>query len=111
MKSNFDQGLLFISVPSPVSNLVMTSNGSTNSLRVSWLPPAGHWESYHIQLLNQSSVVLNISVEKYVREYEIKDIGLIPGRLYEAVVIVKSGLQQNKAFCSARTGKKSMIKK
>ncbi|XP_032894060.1 receptor-type tyrosine-protein phosphatase beta isoform X2 [Amblyraja radiata] len=90
-------------VPSPVSNLVMTSNGSTNSLRVSWLPPAGHWESYHIQLLNQSSVVLNISVEKYVREYEIKDIGLIPGRLYEAVVIVKSGLQQNKAFCSART--------
>ncbi|XP_069760174.1 receptor-type tyrosine-protein phosphatase beta isoform X2 [Narcine bancroftii] len=90
-------------VPNRVSNLVMGSNGSTNSLRVSWQPPTGNWDGYHIQLLNQSAIVLSTSVDKHVREYEIKDLGLIPGRLYEAVVIVKSGVLQNKAYCSART--------
>ncbi|XP_062913778.1 receptor-type tyrosine-protein phosphatase beta isoform X1 [Mobula hypostoma] len=90
-------------VPSRASNLVMTSNGSTNSLRVSWLPPAGYWESYFIQLFNQSSVVLNTSLEKHVRDYEVRDVGLIPGRQYEVVVIVRSGTLQNKAYCSART--------
>ncbi|XP_067906520.1 receptor-type tyrosine-protein phosphatase beta isoform X2 [Heterodontus francisci] len=96
-------------VPNHVSNLIMTSNGSTSSLRMSWLPPTGDWESYRIQLLNHSSVVLNVSVEKHIREYEIKDIGLIPGRLYQAAVIVKSGKLQNKAYCSGRTAPQAVL--
>ncbi|XP_041072052.1 receptor-type tyrosine-protein phosphatase beta isoform X2 [Carcharodon carcharias] len=96
-------------VPNHVSNLVMASNGSTRSLRMSWLPPTGDWESYWIQLFNHSSVVLNVSVEKHIREYEIKDVGLIPGRLYKAAVIVKSGKLQNKAYCNGRTAPQAVL--
>ncbi|XP_072407787.1 receptor-type tyrosine-protein phosphatase beta isoform X1 [Chiloscyllium punctatum] len=90
-------------VPQSVSNLAMASNGSTSCLRMSWLPPTGDWESYLIQLFNHSSVVLNVSAEKHIREYVINDLGLIPGRLYKAAVIVRSGNLKNEAYCSGRT--------
>ncbi|XP_038636399.1 receptor-type tyrosine-protein phosphatase beta isoform X1 [Scyliorhinus canicula] len=96
-------------VPNRVTNLVMASNGSTSSLRMTWLPPTGDWESYWIQLFNHSSVVLNVSEEKHTRGYEIKDIGLIPGRLYKAAVIVKSGKLQNKAYCNGRTAPQAIL--
>ncbi|XP_053572762.1 receptor-type tyrosine-protein phosphatase beta isoform X2 [Bombina bombina] len=89
-------------VPSKVSDLKAISNG-IKSLRVSWLPPAGDWEKYRIVLFNKSTVLLNTSMEKYFTEYVIQDIGLIPGRQYEAAVIVESGEYKNDAYCKGRT--------
>uniref|UniRef100_A0A4W3KJ50 protein-tyrosine-phosphatase n=1 Tax=Callorhinchus milii TaxID=7868 RepID=A0A4W3KJ50_CALMI len=96
-------------VPNSVSNLIMTSNGSMSSLKVSWLPPAGDWDSYRFQLLNHSFIILTDSLKKQIREYTIKGIGLIPGRLYEAAVIVESGTHQNKAYCKGRTAPQPVL--
>ncbi|XP_048404947.1 receptor-type tyrosine-protein phosphatase beta isoform X2 [Stegostoma tigrinum] len=96
-------------VPQRVSNLTMASNGSTSSLRMSWLPPTGDWESYQIQLFNHSSVVLNVSAAKHVREYEIKNFGFIPGRQYKAAVIVRSGNLKNEAYCNGRTAPEAVL--
>uniref|UniRef100_A0A4W3JX01 protein-tyrosine-phosphatase n=1 Tax=Callorhinchus milii TaxID=7868 RepID=A0A4W3JX01_CALMI len=97
------------SFPNSVSNLIMTSNGSMSSLKVSWLPPAGDWDSYRFQLLNHSFIILTDSLKKQIREYTIKGIGLIPGRLYEAAVIVESGTHQNKAYCKGRTAPQPVL--
>ncbi|MEE6480589.1 hypothetical protein FKM82_012615 [Ascaphus truei] len=95
-------------VPAKVSDLKASNNG-LRSLRVSWLPPAGDWEKYHIVLLNHSAVLLNTTIEKHLREYVIQDIRLIPGRQYEAAVIVESGELQNAAHCKGRTAPQSVM--
>uniref|UniRef100_A0A4W3K8K4 protein-tyrosine-phosphatase n=1 Tax=Callorhinchus milii TaxID=7868 RepID=A0A4W3K8K4_CALMI len=102
-------GKNLIGIPNSVSNLIMTSNGSMSSLKVSWLPPAGDWDSYRFQLLNHSFIILTDSLKKQIREYTIKGIGLIPGRLYEAAVIVESGTHQNKAYCKGRTAPQPVL--
>ncbi|XP_006121625.2 receptor-type tyrosine-protein phosphatase beta isoform X1 [Pelodiscus sinensis] len=95
-------------VPQKVSEL-KASSGWLKSLRVSWLPPAGDWERYYIVLYNLSSVLLNATLEKDRREYDIQDIELIPGRQYEVAVIVESGGLQNTARCKGRTAPQPVL--
>uniref|UniRef100_A0A8C0DVE8 Receptor-type tyrosine-protein phosphatase beta n=1 Tax=Balaenoptera musculus TaxID=9771 RepID=A0A8C0DVE8_BALMU len=90
-------------VPEKVGDLEANSNGSTRSLVVSWLPPAGDWEQYRILLLNDSLVLLNITVGKEETHYVIGDVGLIPGRQYEVEVTVESGNLKNSKRCHGRT--------
>nr|XP_033808284.1 receptor-type tyrosine-protein phosphatase beta isoform X2 [Geotrypetes seraphini] len=90
-------------VPQKVSDLRATNNGWLRSLRISWLPPFGDWEKYRILLLNHSIALLNTTIERHRREYLTPDLGLIPGRQYEAAVIVESGNLQNAAYCKGRT--------
>ncbi|XP_075065625.1 receptor-type tyrosine-protein phosphatase beta isoform X2 [Mixophyes fleayi] len=89
-------------VPGRVSDLKMKSNG-LKSLRVSWMPPAGDWEKYHIALFNMSVVLLNRTLESHHKEFIIQDLGLIPGRQYEVAVVVDSGGLKNEAYCKGRT--------
>eukprot|EP00069_Balaena_mysticetus_P012554 bmy_07953T0 len=90
-------------VPEEVGDLEANSNGSTRSLVVSWSPPAGDWEQYRILLLNDSLVLLNITVGKEETHYVIGDVGLIPGRQYEVEVTVESGNLKNSKRCHGRT--------
>lgn len=92
-------------VPEKVGNLEANSNGSMRSLVVSWSPPAGDWEQYRILLLNDSLVLLNITVGKEETHYVIDEVELIPGRQYEVEVTVESGNLKNSKRCHGRTGK------
>ncbi|XP_020947647.1 receptor-type tyrosine-protein phosphatase beta isoform X2 [Sus scrofa] len=90
-------------VPEKVGNLEANSNGSMRSLVVSWSPPAGDWEQYRILLLNDSLVLLNITVGKEETHYVIDEVELIPGRQYEVEVTVESGNLKNSKRCHGRT--------
>ncbi|XP_069084436.1 receptor-type tyrosine-protein phosphatase beta isoform X1 [Pleurodeles waltl] len=89
-------------VPHKVSELKASSMGELHSLKVSWIPPTGDWEKFHIVLLNHSTVVMNTTVEKHRREFVIENVGFIPGRQYDVAVIVESGGLQNTARCKGR---------
>ncbi|KAK1169237.1 hypothetical protein AOXY_G10206 [Acipenser oxyrinchus oxyrinchus] len=91
-------------VPQKVSQLELRAlQGWQNALRVTWAPPAGDWERYRILLLNNSVAIVNSTVDKNTRQYEIRNLGLIPGRLYQAAVIVESGDLKSIAKCEGRT--------
>ncbi|KAM3925338.1 receptor-type tyrosine-protein phosphatase beta isoform 2-T2 [Leptodactylus fuscus] len=89
-------------VPERVTDL-KTANNGVKSLRVSWAPPAGDWDHYQLVLYNQSTVLLNITIEDHYKEFTIQDVGLIPGRQYDVAVIVESGGLRNAAYCKGRT--------
>lgn len=98
-------------VPQKVSQLEMQAlQGWQNALRVTWAPPAGEWERYRILLLNNSVAIVNSTVDKNTRQYEIRNLGLIPGRLYQAAVIVESGDLKSIAKCEGRTGTRQYIR-
>ncbi|XP_077194911.1 receptor-type tyrosine-protein phosphatase beta isoform X2 [Paroedura picta] len=90
-------------VPQKVSQLKAVSMGWLKSLKVSWFPPKGEWDRYYIMVFDQSTVLLNSTVQKDKRDYIIKDLELVPGKQYEVAVIVESGGLQNTARCKGRT--------
>ncbi|XP_051808493.1 receptor-type tyrosine-protein phosphatase beta-like isoform X4 [Acanthochromis polyacanthus] len=89
-------------VPAPVSGLFLSAD--SRELQLSWTPPAGDWESYSVVLRNGSEVLVNRTVGKLSRRhvFSVLDLGLLPGRLYNAEVTVHSGILGNRAACSAR---------
>ncbi|XP_063783539.1 receptor-type tyrosine-protein phosphatase beta isoform X2 [Pseudophryne corroboree] len=95
-------------VPGRVSDLKLSSNG-LRSLRVSWLPPGGDWEKYHVVLWNQSNILLNRTLESRYREFIIQDLVLIPGRQYGVTVVVDSGGLINEAYCKGRTAPEAVL--
>ncbi|XP_029453044.1 receptor-type tyrosine-protein phosphatase beta isoform X2 [Rhinatrema bivittatum] len=96
-------------VPQKVSELKVSSSGGSRSLRMSWLPPSGDWEKYRVLLLNHSTVLLNATIDRHRRDYVTPELGLIPGRQYEAVVMVESGNLQSAARCKGRTAPQPVL--
>ncbi|XP_064511733.1 receptor-type tyrosine-protein phosphatase beta isoform X4 [Pseudopipra pipra] len=96
-------------VPQNVSELQAGSGGWLRSLRVTWLPPAGDWERYHLLLWNRTALLLNTTLEKNTTEYLICDVGLIPGREYGVDVVVESGDLQSKTSCTGRTAPEPVL--
>ncbi|XP_017688299.1 PREDICTED: receptor-type tyrosine-protein phosphatase beta isoform X2 [Lepidothrix coronata] len=95
--------------PQNVSELQAGSGGWLRSLRVTWLPPAGDWERYHLLLWNRTALLLNTTLEKNTTEYLICDVGLIPGREYSVDVVVESGDLQSKTSCTGRTAPEPVL--
>ncbi|XP_064511732.1 receptor-type tyrosine-protein phosphatase beta isoform X3 [Pseudopipra pipra] len=95
--------------PQNVSELQAGSGGWLRSLRVTWLPPAGDWERYHLLLWNRTALLLNTTLEKNTTEYLICDVGLIPGREYGVDVVVESGDLQSKTSCTGRTAPEPVL--
>ncbi|XP_027515330.1 receptor-type tyrosine-protein phosphatase beta isoform X2 [Corapipo altera] len=95
--------------PQNVSELQAGSGGWLRSLRVTWLPPAGDWERYHLLLWNRTALLLNTTLEKNTTEYLICDMGLIPGREYGVDVVVESGDLQSKTSCTGRTAPEPVL--
>uniref|UniRef100_A0A8C9SUF9 protein-tyrosine-phosphatase n=1 Tax=Scleropages formosus TaxID=113540 RepID=A0A8C9SUF9_SCLFO len=85
-------------------NLTHTLEGSRSVLVMSmtWVPPAGDWDSYRVLLLNSSQPLVNKSLGKEAAEHTFSALGLVPGRLYRAAVAVRSGLLGNSAYCQGR---------
>ncbi|KAM4615531.1 receptor-type tyrosine-protein phosphatase beta isoform 2-T2 [Polymixia lowei] len=84
--------------PAHVSHLSLTHSHSS-SLRLSWLPPDGHWESYRVFLYNGSQELASTSLDREAVEYSFSGSGLIAGRLYKAVVRVESGGLDTETSC------------
>ncbi|XP_027535511.1 receptor-type tyrosine-protein phosphatase beta isoform X2 [Neopelma chrysocephalum] len=96
-------------LPQNVSELQAGSGGWLRSLRVTWVPPAGDWERYHLLLWNRTTLLLNTTLEKNTTEYLICDVGLIPGREYGVDVVVESGDLQSKTSCTGRTAPEPVL--
>ncbi|XP_052370533.1 receptor-type tyrosine-protein phosphatase beta-like [Oncorhynchus keta] len=87
-------------VPGKVSQLSMEALDDSNSLKVMWAPPGGHWDKYRVLLLNGTQTLDNRTVEKGVVEYTFSGLGLVPGRTYRAGVMVEStGEQGTVEYC------------
>uniref|UniRef100_A0A8C9UZ91 protein-tyrosine-phosphatase n=1 Tax=Scleropages formosus TaxID=113540 RepID=A0A8C9UZ91_SCLFO len=91
-------------VPGQVSHLAMTGLSEQGALKMTWVPPAGDWDSYRVLLLNSSQPLVNKSLGKEAAEHTFSALGLVPGRLYRAAVAVRSGLLGNSAYCQGRLG-------
>lgn len=74
-------------------------------LLLSWAPPAGHWQSYRVLLLDGSQPVVNTSVNWEAVNYTFAGLGLTPGSLYRAVLVVESGGLTAESSCVGATGK------
>uniref|UniRef100_A0A8C7M867 protein-tyrosine-phosphatase n=1 Tax=Oncorhynchus kisutch TaxID=8019 RepID=A0A8C7M867_ONCKI len=81
-------------VPAKVSQLSMVGVIDGSTLKSTWLPPRGDWENYRVLLLNGTVALVNETVSRLVRQYSfsVASLGLVPGRLYTAQVMVESGL-------------------
>lgn len=77
---------------------------SEKVLRLSWSPPDGHWDFYHVLLFNGSSVLINRTASRNVVEFSFSNWTLVPGRVYEAAVSVQSGSLSSTARCQGRMG-------
>lgn len=91
-------------MPDQVSDLSWSSDD--RMMRLSWAPPRGDWENYSVQLWNGSVVLVNETISKLSTQhaFSIANLGLVPGRLYNAELTVHSGTLGNTASCSGRLG-------
>uniref|UniRef100_A0A9L0JDY9 protein-tyrosine-phosphatase n=1 Tax=Equus asinus TaxID=9793 RepID=A0A9L0JDY9_EQUAS len=76
-------------LPMAVSNLRLTNDGTSTSLKVKWQRPSGHVDSYNITLSHQGTIKESRMLAPQVIETQFKD--LIPGRLYQVTVSCVSG--------------------
>ncbi|KAG7278994.1 hypothetical protein CRUP_001935 [Coryphaenoides rupestris] len=91
-------------VPDQVSELSMSALEDSLSLRVSWVPPRGHWDHYRLLLWNASLVLVNQTLGLMTTQYVFSgaELGLVLGRIYRTEVTVQSGLLGNTASCQGR---------
>ena len=98
-KSHFLSSYL---VPMAVSNLRVTNDGTSTSLKVKWQRPSGHVDSYNITLSHQGTIKESRMLAPQVIETQFKD--LIPGRLYQVTVSCVSGDLSAQKTAVGRTG-------
>ena len=98
---------LFSSVPGKVSQLAMEGDGESNSLKLTWAPPAGDWENYSVLLYNGTQLLVNKTLKKEALEDNFSGLDLLPGRLYRAEVRVDSGALGPEEACYGGIGELS----
>uniref|UniRef100_A0A8C7KX48 protein-tyrosine-phosphatase n=1 Tax=Oncorhynchus kisutch TaxID=8019 RepID=A0A8C7KX48_ONCKI len=71
------------------------------TLKMTWSPPRGEWENYRILLMNATVALVNKTLSRPVRQYSFSgaSLGLVPGRLYTAQIMVEAGPFGNIAHC------------
>ncbi|XP_037834338.1 receptor-type tyrosine-protein phosphatase beta isoform X2 [Kryptolebias marmoratus] len=95
-------------VPDRVSALSMSIDDRT--LRLSWSPPRGTWDTYSVLLTHGLTVLLNRTVSKPSRQWSesVHSLGLVPGRRYAAELTVHSGNLSSTTHCSSRFAPRSV---
>ncbi|KAL1247087.1 hypothetical protein QQF64_022463, partial [Cirrhinus molitorella] len=78
------------------------------TLWLSWSPPAGDWDFYRVLLFNDSSVLMNQTIDRNLVEFSFTKWALIPGRLYGAAVVVESGYLSSTSDCNGRLAPRSV---
>lgn len=97
-----DSSVLARTVPSPVSSLHVQSSGRTDRLTVSWQHGEGGRSSYQVLLYDSSGATLGaqtVGADHVIHTFS----GLIPGHLYQAEVVTRSGELSNSAVSRGRT--------
>uniref|UniRef100_A0A674CLK3 protein-tyrosine-phosphatase n=1 Tax=Salmo trutta TaxID=8032 RepID=A0A674CLK3_SALTR len=71
------------------------------TLKMTWSPPRGEWENYRILLMNATVALVNVTLSRPVRQYSFSgaSLGLVPGRIYTAQIMVEAGPFGNIAHC------------
>ncbi|KAB5542066.1 hypothetical protein PHYPO_G00087170 [Pangasianodon hypophthalmus] len=90
--------------PGKVSQLKMEKPAKYSDVKISWLPPVGHWERYSVTLFNGSEALLNTTLHKAATEFRFSGLNLHPGRVYKAAVSVESRGQSSTVYCRAEIG-------
>ncbi|XP_060758757.1 receptor-type tyrosine-protein phosphatase beta isoform X3 [Neoarius graeffei] len=90
--------------PGEVSQLKMDKPAKYGEVKISWLPPVGHWEHYSVMLFNGSEMLFNTTIHKAATEFRFPGIELYPGRVYQAAVNVESRGQTSTVYCHAEIG-------
>ncbi|XP_069037972.1 receptor-type tyrosine-protein phosphatase eta [Lepisosteus oculatus] len=85
LKSYWSAFWIFLLLPEKIktSDIQVSSNGSTNSITVTWNPPAGKVESYNITIQGGSTITSN--------SRSVTFTNLAPGRIYNVTVTTISG--------------------
>lgn len=86
-----------------VSNLKVTNDASSTSLKVKWQKPLGDVDSYNITLSHQGTIKESKTLAPRVSETQFKD--LVPGRLYQVTISSISGELSARKIAMGRTGK------
>lgn len=86
-----------------VSNLKVTNDASSTSLKVTWQKPLGDTDSYNITLSHQGTIKESKILAPRVTETQFKD--LVPGRLYQVTISSVSGELSAQKMVMGRTGK------
>lgn len=85
-------------------SLLSLSPSSLGGLILSWLPPAGHWESYRLFLFNGSQQLVSVALHRDALNFTFPGTELVPGRLYSAKLRVESGGLTAESSCERSTG-------
>lgn len=96
-----------MAAPGEVSQLKMEIPEKYGDVRISWLPPEGHWEHYSVMLFNGSEMLFNTSIRKTATEFSFSGLNLHPGRVYKAAVSVESRGQSTTTYCHTNIGNKA----
>lgn len=90
--------------PAQVVQLLVSNNGTTDSLQAQWERPSGKLDSYRLLLVHDSSIIKNQSVE--ANTTGISFHGLRPGALYKVVLTTsRAGKNSRQTVVEGRTGK------
>lgn len=95
---------VLMAAPGEVSQLKMETPTRYGDIKISWLPPVGHWEHYSVMLFNGSETLFNTTIHKSTTEFRFSGLNLHPGRVYKAAVSVESRGQSNTVYCRAEIG-------
>ncbi|XP_076015968.1 receptor-type tyrosine-protein phosphatase beta [Genypterus blacodes] len=94
----------FIVRTAPVAaSLLSLTPASSGGLLLSWEPPTGHWESYMLFLFDGLQQLVNTTLEQGAVNFSFHGAGLIPGRLYRAVLRVESDGLMSESSCEGTT--------
>lgn len=101
--------------PAPATLLALSpSPSSPGGLLLTWAPPAGHWESYNLMLLELDgsgqvggAAAAAVTLEQKAVDYSFPGAGLTPGRSYRAVLTVRSGGLLARSTADGTTGELS----
>ncbi|XP_030645845.1 receptor-type tyrosine-protein phosphatase beta [Chanos chanos] len=97
-----DSSISARTVPASAVALQVEHQGQTDSLWLSWRRGAGELSEYHVSLYGPNG---SLQEEQLLdpRQTELYFQGLVPGRLYQAVVLTRSGELFNTATAVGRT--------
>uniref|UniRef100_W5L1Z3 protein-tyrosine-phosphatase n=1 Tax=Astyanax mexicanus TaxID=7994 RepID=W5L1Z3_ASTMX len=88
-------------VPAAVREVLVSNNGRTDFLSVSWRPALGEVDNYLVTLSDRERTVHALTVSKSSPECVFKS--LVSGRLYNISVTSRSGMYQNHTVVQHRT--------
>uniref|UniRef100_A0A4W6D1H1 protein-tyrosine-phosphatase n=1 Tax=Lates calcarifer TaxID=8187 RepID=A0A4W6D1H1_LATCA len=85
---------------------LLSLSPSSEGLLLSWMPPAGRWESYTLFLFDGPQQLVSTSLDKEAVKFIFPGTSLTPGRMYKAVLRVESGGLTAESSCEGSTGEK-----